>query len=74
MGSKKMKSKFLDYDVESDVLYLYFEKAQEAVSREIEDGVFLRVDPQTDQVVGVTVLNLRKKIIPTGKALVETHA
>jgi uncharacterized protein YuzE len=74
MGSQKMKSKFLDYDIENDVLYLYFEKAQDAVSREIGDGLFLRLDPNTDQVVGVTVLNLRKKIIPTNKTLVGTHA
>ncbi len=69
-----MKSKFLDYDIENDVLYIYFEKAQEAISREVGDGIFLRLDPNTDQVVGVTVLNIRKKIIPTDKTLVVTHA
>lgn len=74
MGSQKMKSKFLDYDIENDVLYIYFEKAQEAISREVGDGIFLRLDPNTDQVVGVTVLNIRKKILPTDKTLVATHA
>jgi len=69
-----MKSKFLDYDIENDVLYIYFEKAQEAISREVGDGIFLRLDPNTDQVVGVTVLNIRKKILPTDKTLVATHA
>ena len=74
MDSQKVKSKFLDYDRENDVLYLYFEKVRGAVSREIGDGIFLRLDPSTDQVVGVTVLNLRKQIIPTDNTLVETHA
>lgn len=74
MGSQKMKSKFLDYDIENDVLYIYFEKAQEAISREVGDGIFLRLDPNTDQVVGVTVLNIRKKIIPTDKTLAAIHA
>ena len=74
MGGQKMKSKFLDYDIENDVLYIYFEKAQEAISREVGEGIFLRLDPNTDQVVGVTVLNIRKQIIPTDKTLVETHA
>lgn len=74
MGSQKMKSKFLDYDSENDVLYLYFEKVQEAISREVGDGIFLRLDPTTDQVVGVTVLNIRKKIILTDKTLAATHA
>lgn len=74
MGSQKVKNKFLDYDSENDVLYLYFEKAQEAISREVGDGIFLRLDPNTDQVVGVTVLNIRKKILPADKTLAATHA
>lgn len=79
MGTKEMKGIALDYDSENDVLYLYFEKVQEAVSREIADGVFVRLDPNTDQVVGVTILDLRKrsledrgiKFIPTDKTLLE---
>lgn len=79
MGRKEMKGISLDYDKENDVLYLYFEKVQEAVSREIADGVFVRLDPYTDQVVGVTILDLRKKsledrglkFIPTDKTLLE---
>jgi len=79
MGRKEMKGISLSYDNENDVLYLYFEKAQEAVSREIADGVFVRLDPNTDQVVGVTILDLQKKsledrgikFIPTDKTLIE---
>jgi len=79
MGRKEMKGISLNYDNENDVLYLYFEKVQEAVSREIADGVFVRLDPNTDQVVGVTILDLRKKsledrgikFIPTDKAFLE---
>ena len=80
MGRKEMKGISLDYDSAHDVLYLYFEKVQEAVSREIADGVFVRLDPNTDQVVGVTILDLQKKsledrgikFIPTDKTLIET--
>jgi uncharacterized protein YuzE len=79
MGRKEMKGISLSYDNENDVLYLYFEKVQEAVSREIADGVFVRLDPNTDQVVGVTILDLQKKsledrgikFIPTDKTLIE---
>lgn len=60
LGNKAMKGISLDYDSINDVLYLYFEKAQEAVSREIADGVFVRLDPNTDQVIGVTILDLQK--------------
>jgi uncharacterized protein YuzE len=79
MGRAEMKGIALDYDNENDVLYLYFEKIQEAVSREIADGVFVRLDPNTDQVIGVTILDLQKKsledrgikFIPTDKTLLE---
>jgi len=79
MGRKDMKGISLDYDNENDVLYLHFEKVQEAVSREIADGVFVRLNPNTDQVVGVTILDLQKKsledrgikFIPTDKTLME---
>lgn len=80
MGGQEMKGVFLNYDIKNDVLYFYFDKAQEAVSLEIGDGVFLRLDPNTDKVVGFTVLDLRKKsledrgigIIPTDKTLIKT--
>jgi uncharacterized protein YuzE len=58
---EKMKGVFLNYDNENDVLYFHFNKAQKAVSMEIADGVFVRLDPKTDQVVGFTILDLSKK-------------
>ncbi|MDE2322772.1 MAG: DUF2283 domain-containing protein [candidate division NC10 bacterium] len=81
MGRKEMKGISLNYDTENDVLYLYFEKVQEAVSREIADGVFVRLDPNTDQVVGVTILDLQKKsledrgikFIPIDKTFLEAR-
>jgi len=81
MGGKEMKGISLNYDKTNDVLYLYFEKVQEAVSREVADGVFIRLDPHTDKVVGVTILDLQKKsledrgltVIPTDKPLMEAY-
>lgn len=46
------------YDKESDVLYLSIGDPRSAISREIGDDVLLRVDPDTDEVVGLTILNL----------------
>jgi uncharacterized protein YuzE len=48
----------LAYDREADVLYLSVGEPRTAVSREVGDDVLLRVDPQTGEVVGLTVLNL----------------
>jgi uncharacterized protein YuzE len=46
------------YDKESDVLYLSIGDPRPAISREIGDDVLLRVDPDTEEVVGLTILNL----------------
>lgn len=48
----------LYYDREADVLYLSIGEPRPAISREMGDDVLLRVDEQTEQVVGLTVLNL----------------
>lgn len=48
----------LAYDREADVLYLSVGEPRRAISREIGDDVLLRVDPETDEVVGLTILNL----------------
>jgi uncharacterized protein YuzE len=56
MGKEHMMQ--LAYDREADVLYLSVGEPRPAVSREVGDDVLLRIDPQTGEVVGLTVLNL----------------
>lgn len=51
----------LAYDHEADVLYLSVGQPRTAVSREIGDDVLLRVDPETDEVIGLTILNLSSR-------------
>lgn len=46
------------YDREADVLYLTVGEPRPAISREIGDDVLLRVDAETGEVVGMTILNL----------------
>lgn len=48
----------LFYDSDADVLYLSIGEPRPAVSQELGDDVLLRVDAQTGEVVGITVLNL----------------
>lgn len=49
------------YVREGDVLYLTVGEPQEAVSREMGDDVLLRVDPQKDKIVGLTILNFASR-------------
>lgn len=52
-----------DYDAEADVLYLSVSKPpRPAVGIDIGDGVVLRYDEATQEVVGLTVIGLRTKL------------
>lgn len=57
----------IDYDEGADVLYLSFGEPRKAVTNESGD-VGIRVDEETHEVVGITVLNFlrnfKKKHIP----------
>jgi uncharacterized protein YuzE len=50
----------LFYDADSDVLYLSIGDPRPAVSEEIDDDVLLRLDPETGEIVGLTVLSLAR--------------
>ena len=49
------------YDHQADVLYVSIGEPRPAVSREIGDDVLLRVDSETGDIVGLTVLNLSSR-------------
>lgn len=51
----------LTYDAKNDVLYCSLGEPREAYSLEMEDGVFARLDADTDATVGVTVIDFYKK-------------
>ncbi len=48
----------MSYDREADVLYVSLGAPRRDISREIGDDILLRLDPETNEVVGLTVLNL----------------
>lgn len=51
----------ISYDKEADVVYLSFDEPIEAVGEEIEEGVFARYNPKTDELAGLTIINFSKK-------------
>jgi uncharacterized protein YuzE len=53
----------LEYDNRADVLYASFGTPQKAVAKEISGGVFIRYNPFTDEVVGVTVMDFKKRLL-----------
>ncbi len=66
------------YDEEGDILDVSLGEPEEAISKEVEDDFFLRVKPDSDEVVGFSILNFRKwfkdskdiKILPVKGELV----
>jgi len=51
-----------DYDNEADVLYLSVGEPRPAVGVDIGNGVILRYDEVTQEVIGLTVIGLRAKL------------
>lgn len=52
-----------DYDEEADVLYLSVGRPRQAVGIDIGEGVVVRFDEQVNEVVGLTVLGLRSRLL-----------
>jgi len=51
------------YDAESDILYLSLGVPRSAVGVDIGDGVILRYDETANEVVGVTLVGVRAKLL-----------
>ncbi len=52
-----------DYDEEADVLYLSIGEPQPAVGIDIGEGVILRYDDAHKEVVGLTLIGLRARLL-----------
>ena len=50
------------YDVDADVLYLSIGKPREALTWESPEGHLVRLDPETGELAGVTILHASHKL------------
>lgn len=46
-----------DYDAEADVLYISFGKPEDAEGIDIGEGTIIRIRPDSQEIIGVTILN-----------------
>jgi uncharacterized protein YuzE len=51
------------YDAGADVLYISLGDPRPALGVDVGDGTIVRIDPRTNEVVGVTVIGLRKRLL-----------
>lgn len=56
------RTKFdIAYDEKNDILYIAIDYPKPAIRDEIEDGVLLGVDPDTNEIVGITIIGFKYK-------------
>ncbi|OEU47028.1 MAG: hypothetical protein BA872_09565 [Desulfobacterales bacterium C00003060] len=48
------------YDKEGDIFDISLGEPREAISTEIENDLFIRTNPDTNEVVGISILNFEK--------------
>jgi uncharacterized protein YuzE len=58
VGAQELKIK---YDREADVLYCSFGDPRPALSMEVGEGVVVRHDPATEEVVGITIVDFFRR-------------
>ncbi len=51
----------LFYDRKGDVLYISIGSPKDAISKEVNDDMLIRVQPDTEKVVGFTILNFAER-------------
>jgi uncharacterized protein YuzE len=51
----------MNYDPQGDVLYCSFGSPREGIGVETEQGMIIRLDPETDDVIGFTIVDFSKR-------------
>ena len=64
----------VSYDLRNDVLYLSYGKPREAITEEARDGVLVRRDPWSDEVVGFTVPDFKRRFKQSDASLILSRA
>ena len=57
----KTQTMIIDYDREEDILYISLKPGQEAICIEEGNGLLIRVDPDTNEILGYTIIDFLGK-------------
>jgi len=52
-----MKFNYSHYDAEADILYISFGNPKNAEGVDIGEGTIIRIQPDSKEIIGVTILN-----------------
>jgi len=61
VGTKKRKIEF-NYDIEADVLYASLGKPRKGYAIYDENGIVIRADINSDEIIGFTIVNYKKRL------------
>lgn len=61
MAKIKANALRISYDKQADVLYLAFGTPKEGIDKEINPGVFVRVDEETNRAVGMMLVDFERR-------------
>jgi len=51
------------YDKANDVLYISLGNPRPGLTSEVNEGDLVRIDPDTNEVIGVTILDFKKRYL-----------
>ena len=69
----KIKPEIL-YDEFSDVLYISFGHPCPGIANEVEEGVLVRTDQETGEVIGITIIDFKERYMPPPAVSIEKSA
>ena len=55
------------YDKEGDILDISLGRPKKAISEEISEDIFIRLEPKTKKIIGFMILNFEKRFSRTRK-------
>lgn len=54
------------YDHDGDILEIFKGKPREAISKDAGDDIWMKIDPETEEVLGFTIISFTKRFSQKG--------
>ncbi len=54
------------YDDEADILEIFKGEPKETISKDVGDDIWIKVDPETEEILGFTIISFTKRFSQKG--------
>lgn len=55
------------YDDEGDILEIFKGEPKETISKDVGDDIWIKVDPETEEILGFTIISFTKRFSQKGR-------